>query len=79
MLSKENLIRTLKDSVDMEDEGVNLIITILEKRIEKSSLREEKRQRLMEITNTIKKETEAHKQAIIEMIEKVKGREQDDF
>lgn len=79
MLSKEKLIRTLENSIKLEDEGVVLIATGLKKRIEESSLSDEKRRRLMEIADTIQRETEGHKQGIIELMEKVRGSEQDVF
>lgn len=79
MLSREKLIKVLKNSVDLEDEGVVLIATGLKKRIEESALPDEKRQRLMEIADTIQRETEGHKRAIIGMIEKVRDSEQDAF
>lgn len=79
MVSKERLIRTLEDSADLEDAGAMLITTVLKKRIEKSSIPDGKRQRLVEIADTIKKETGEHKSAIIGMIKRVEGGEQAEF
>ncbi len=79
MVSKEKLIRTLKDSADLEEVGAMLITTVLKRRIEKSSLSPGKRQRLVEIADIIKEETGEHKGAIIELIRRVEGGEQAEF
>lgn len=79
MLSKERLLRVLKDSADLEDGCAILITRHLKKCIEASSLPEGKRQRLMEIADTLQRDTEEHKQEIIQMIERVRGGEQDEF
>jgi hypothetical protein len=79
MIPKHKLIRRLENIAMMEDEGVALISRSLSKLIEKSDLPEEKKTRILEIADIIKRESEGHKIAILQMIEKIKMRDKDEF
>jgi uncharacterized protein (UPF0335 family) len=79
MIPKHKLIRRLENIAVLEDEGVALISRSLSKFIEKSDLPEEKKTRILEIADIIKRESEGHKIAILQMIEKIKMRDKDEF
>jgi|Deesub1362B_J571_1020462.scaffolds.fasta_scaffold11025_2 flagellar motor switch protein FliG len=79
MIPKHKLIRRLENIAVLEDEGVALITRSLSKLTEKSELPEEKKTRILEIADIIKRESEGHKKAILQMIEKIKMRDKDEF
>jgi len=79
MIPKHKLIRRLENIAVLEDEGVALISRSLSKFIKKSDLPEEKKTRILEIADIIKRESEGHKIAILQMIEKIKMRDKDEF
>ncbi len=79
MIQKHRLIRRLENIAMLEDEGVSLISRSLSKIIEKSDLPEEKKARILEIVEIIKRESEGHKRGILQMIEKIKMGDKDEF
>jgi|Deesub1362B_J571_1020462.scaffolds.fasta_scaffold00259_24 hypothetical protein len=79
MIQKSRLLKKLENIAKLEDEGVALITHSLIKFIERSELPEEKKARILEIAEIIRRESEGHKTAILQMMEKIKGRDVDEF
>lgn len=79
MIPKHKLIKRLENIAVLEDEGVALISRSVSRLIERSDLPEEKKARLLEIAEIIKRESEGHRRAITRMIEKIRGDARDEF
>lgn len=79
MISRKRLVRALENSTELEDSGVELITGCLEKRIRRSSLPEEKQKRLIEISETIRRESEEHRKEISRAKERVLRRGKNEF
>lgn len=79
MISKQKLLKRLENIAELEDGGVVFITRSLRKIVEKSDLPEEKKTRILEIIDVIKRESKGHKVAVLNMMDKVRGREKDEF
>ncbi|WP_456474005.1 hypothetical protein [Candidatus Pyrohabitans sp.] len=79
MISKQRLLKKFENIAELEDEGVVFITRSLRKIVEKSDLPEEKKTRILEIIDVIRKESKGHKVAVLKMMEIVRGRDKDEF
>ena len=79
MITKQRLIRRLENLAALEDEGVSLISRSLRRLVERSDLPADKKARILEIVDTIKRESEGHREAILQRVEKIKRGERHEF
>ncbi|NOZ59842.1 MAG: hypothetical protein GXO66_09770 [Euryarchaeota archaeon] len=79
MIPKQKLIRRLENIAELEDEGVKLITRSLIKLLNRSDLEEEHRQRILEIAEIIRRESEGHKKAIVGVVNRLKMEAKDEF
>ncbi|WP_457555169.1 hypothetical protein [Candidatus Pyrohabitans sp.] len=79
MISKRNLIRRLENIAVLEDEGVTLITRSLIKLINRSTLPEDRKKRILEIAEIIRRESEGHRKVILSTIGRIKMEARDEF
>lgn len=79
LISKAKLIRSLENSIGLEEEGSKLIARVLMAKIEESSLSGDEKERLTEIMRIIKEDSTRHGKVIREVLEYVQRGGIDDF
>ncbi len=79
MIGRQRLIKKLENMAMLEDEGILLITRTLNRIVEKSDLPEDKKARIWDIISRIEEESKGHKEAILQMIERIKESSKDEF
>lgn len=79
MIERDRLIKKLKNIIELEEGGIVLITSTLGGNIKKSDLTEGEKDRLLEITDTIRKESMRHRDKALDIIKKIGDVEEDEF
>jgi hypothetical protein len=79
MIEKEKLLIRLENAIEFEENSISIISPVLKGMLEGAEVSDEVRSRLVEILDVLKRDSVAHRKAIENTLDQVKGDSRDVF